>query len=262
MKQLLFCTTLVFSSISYSDLLLTAPPFLEYRHHKSTIEPVTQFLGGLLDSNVAFSSHESWLAYSKDLREDVAEITLSEPHIAAWMAQPRGLDHEILAVASDPLQSLLIVPPDSEETVSSLSRKKICTFPSPSLDAVNVYKLFNNPVFQPQVIEVKGSFQEVLNKLDTKVCDAAVLNEALIPNGKYEVAHRFPPSPGAVFTVSFRQTDDVRSKLKEQLTNPANLELLQSYYLLVFGYRPSSFVVTTFDDLDGQQELLDNVWGW
>ena len=144
---------------------------------------------------------------------------------------------------------------------------KICALASPNLGTVTVYNMFNNPVFQPQIYEVKGGFKKVYQGLIDGDCRAAVLRDNMYYNltreekAQVKVVARSKPVPEQTITIS----DRLASKKKfitDKMISSSGLAASKNL-LHRFGRDAKQFETTNEDDYKDLDSLLTGVvWGW
>ncbi|KPJ96360.1 MAG: hypothetical protein AMJ53_00875 [Gammaproteobacteria bacterium SG8_11] len=266
----LFCVLLnilFITSIANADYILTAPPRENGELGKETYEPLANYLSQLLGDKVVYQQPNGWFDYTQKMRDGRYDIIFDGPHFAAWRV--KHLQHIPIAVLPGTLDFVLIAKANDQEITKTkdLNGKKICGMLSPNLGTSLVYELFENPVLQPVIEEVRGGMQEVYNSFKNGHCRAAILR-----NDNYE---NLPAAEQASVKVIAKtkslpnQTITVSKRLEKNAQQIADFMVSQEGALAAQGllsrYSKSApyFETTSSDRYKGIEDLLEGVvWGW
>lgn len=267
MHKLLYTILMVgFISSGQAEVLISSPP-LSREHSVKHFQQLATSLKDVLGLEVSYVQQKDWLEYSKHLRSDLYDLVVSEAHVAAWLqltGGQGGADHEVLAGMQGDHDVALVAPADSNiDSINGFVNQRVCVKPSPSIDSVRFYELFPNPIYQPFVYEINGSYSELLARLNKKRCKGAVVSYAAYAAATdLKLIKRFDPVPNVALTASPRLTAAVRQSIKQFLLNPENTEIIRSAMQPFVSDTEASMVVRERRDYQGKDKLLRNVWGW
>jgi len=172
--SVLLASTLATFRASHAELILTAPPRETAEVGKKTYGPLAEYLSTLLGEKVTYVHPYSWLEYQRDVRKDVYDIVFDGPHFVSWRME--HLKHDVLVKLPGTLEFVIVANKDDSEVakMDDLIGKYICSFPPPNLAALIIINQFPNPVRQPEIWGVSGSFKNVYQALQDQKCSAAV----------------------------------------------------------------------------------------
>lgn len=266
-KILLFVITAALSSNAFSDIIVTAPPISTKINMERSFRPLIRSMSKALDERISYQHPDNWLVYSHDIRAETSEIMLSEAHILALsllFQNSGGMSHVPLTTMAGEKQLYLISDPQLINKPRQLAFKNICVKPSPSIDSVQLYRLFSNPVSQPNIVEIRGSYADIQAAMQKGRCIAMVSNS--VPSTdmlNQHVVHSFPAIPQIGWTMSSKLPPNTKDKLREFFNAEENQVLINAVFQAV-SESPTPPVATPFSaerykDLD---KLLIQVWGW
>lgn len=176
---LLFIVSVTISQQLLADYILSAPPRESASRGKEIYGPIANKLSKLLGENVVYEQASSWAAYATNMRKGRYDIVFDGPHFNGW--RQRHLKHTPIVSLPGELSFLIITKKEHTtiKTPRDLIGKSICGFPSPHLGTDLVYAMFNNPVLQPIIYEVKGGQKQAYEAFKQGKCQATIFRESL-----------------------------------------------------------------------------------
>lgn len=252
---------------AYAEFVFSAPPRETPEEGQKTYGPLAEYLTELLGEEVRYEHPGNWAKYAVDMRDGKYDIAFDAPHFGAWRIN--NIKHTPVAKLPGKLAFVVIVKRDEVKLNSmiDLLSVKICALASPNLGTVTVYNMFDNPVYQPQLFEVKGGFKGVYQALIDGQCRAAVIRDNLYFNlsqqekDALKVIKRSKPIPDQTLTISHR----LSSKKKMIVDSLVSVQgsKAASNLLNRFGKEATSFERTELQDYRNLDQLLTGVvWGW
>ena len=262
-----FLNMLFVTNVALGDIILTAPPRENSETGKETYEPLANQLSQLLGDKVVYQQPNSWFDYTQKMRDGRYDIVFDGPHFAAWRV--KHLQHIPVAVLPGALDFVLVTKASDDEIkgAKDLNGKKICGMLSPNLGTSLVYQLFENPVLQPVIEEVRGGMAEVYNAFNNGLCRAAILrndNYEQLPHAekvKLKVVAKTKSLPNQTITISKRLERNAAQIADFMISKEGSMaaQNLLSRYSKNAPY----FETTNSGRYEGIEDLLEGVvWGW
>ena len=258
--------TFVFNTAN-AEYILTAPPRENADLGKETYQPLADYLSQLLGDKVVYQQPSGWFDYTQKMREGRYDIIFDGPHFAAWRV--KHLQHIPIVVLPGTLDFILVAKANDQEITktSDLNGKKICGMLSPNLGTSLVYELFENPVLQPVIEEVRGGMQEVYNAFDSAHCRAAILRNHYFNNlpetekAKLKIIAKTKSMPNQTITISKRLEKNAR-QIADFMVSQEGAMAAQGL-LSRYSRGAPYFEATSSDRYEGIEDLLEGVvWGW
>lgn len=250
-----------------ADLILSAPPRENPEEGKKIYGPIADYLTEVLGETVRYEHPGVWAKYSADMREGKYDIVFDAPHFGAWRI--KNIHHVPVVKLPGKMQFIIIANSADTplNTMRDLLGVKICALASPNLGTVTVYNMFDNPVFQPELYEVKGGFKKVYEGLLSGKCRAAVLRDNLYYNldekekALVKVVARSKPVPEQTITISDRLSSK-KKFITEKLISSSGVTASKNL-LHRFGRDAKQFETANEDEYKDLDNLLTGVvWGW
>lgn len=265
---LLFALGTIFITNSVNaDYIMTAPPREKPERGKAMYEPIAEYLSKILGEPVVYEQPTGWFDYSKKMREGKYDIVFDGPHFSAWRI--KNLKHVPVAVLPGKLGFVLITWADSRgvQKIRDLVGKKICALYSPNLGTGMLYKLFSNPVLQPQLYGVRGGFKKVYQAFRQGNCRAAILRDNVYnktPSAEkkqLKILVKTKPLPNQTITVSKRLRSNA-AKISRVLTSKEGA-IAADVLLSRFSKKKKYFKQARVTEYAGVEQVLEGVvWGW
>ena len=262
----LFIFMLVISSSVYAgqSILIASPPTSSVMLSAAAIQPLLDAISEETDMDVEYVQYDDWLNYTKDIRKDIYDILVSEAHVASWCLRKSqsggGLEHQVVQRAKGKRQ-IVLASNKSYEDLIELNDKNICVRPSPSLDAVQLYRAYSNPVMQPNIKEVRGSYYDLVDSLKSESCDAVVVEEAFVKGGLHTI-YKFDLVDRAALTMSKKLPLDIREKIIKALSKEISKRSLKNFIRTFSGEKVKKIVSADRFEYKDYDLLLEQVWGW
>lgn len=206
---------------SKETLRFVIQPFQSEEKTRANFQPLADYFQELTGQKVEIVTYPNFISYWAETQKTGSyDIALDAAHFIDY--RNKGKDFTVLAKQPGIISISLIVSEDNlifdaEELIG----KKIATLGPPSIAAVRVYELFNNPVRQPSIIEVDNTGQAMSMLLSGKV-DAAMIPTPLVSvqmagEGGIAVVSTSDSIPGMAISVSPTVSAEVREKLLKGL---------------------------------------------
>ncbi len=257
----------VMSTKVSAAVIFSAAPIGEQEDAIQTFAPLAKYLEEIIGEKVVYQHPANWNDYSINMRNGKYDIVFDAPHFGSWRI--KNINHTPIVRLPGKLGYVILAKKSNENlnTLRDLLGVKICALESPRLGTMTVYRLFSNPVFMPQIREVKGNFIDVYNELKSGKCEAAVLQDItyqhLIPAEKREVKviTKSAQMPQRTLTIGPKLLNKRRliaDKLMSSKGTRAAAKLLSSN-----GVHIQSFIYVKKSEYKGLESLLtDAAWGW
>ena len=210
-------TLLPIPAIAQETLRLSIMPLQSEERTREIFQPMASYIQHLTGKKVELHTYPNFISYwSETQKGDKYDVVFD----AANFIDYRNKTHDFTVIAKQPgtVSISLIVPEDSivfdsEELVG----KKISTLGPPSIAAVNIYGMYENPVRQPTVVEANNS-QHVIKMLQEGKVDAGMIPTPLVSGimaneGGINVVLTTEPVPSMGISVSPGVTSEIREIL-------------------------------------------------
>lgn len=254
-----------------AELVMTAPPRETPEAGQELYGPLADYLTELFGEEVTYRHPQGWVNYANQMRDGAYDIVFDGPHFISWRMVHVG--HTPVVRAPDTLDFYIVAKAGDEEvtSVDDLIGRKVCGLAPPNLATLSVYAALPNPVRQPILHEVKGSFVKVVNQFMEGECKAAVMrtlfheqkmNDA--ERRKVKIVYESPSMPNQGFSVSEAVTPEMRKKMVEALTTKGSEGVQAARGILNrFGGRADAFIEAKPEEFEGLNYLLEGVvYGW
>jgi len=210
-------TLLPIPALGQETLRLGIMPLQSEERTREIFQPMARYIQHLTGKKVELLTYPNFLSYwSETQKGDKYDIVFD----AANFIDYRNKTHDFTVIARQPgtISISLIVPEDSFVFDSDeLIGKKISTLGPPSLTAINIYDMYDNPVRQPSIIEANNT-QHVISMLKDGKVDAGMIPTPLVSGimaneGGINVVLTTEPVPSMGISVSPDVTSEIREKL-------------------------------------------------
>lgn len=267
-RTFVVAATLTLSTASQA-LLMTASPLEGQAAAEELYVPMAKVLSDALGFEVNFEYSRDWQNFSKQVLANSYDLILADPHIIAFATKSSngGLFMDVMTRLPGQIKLNVVVQSSSDKSsLKSLERSRICMLPSPNYSGVMIKKEFTNPVIQPAVREVKGSYNEVFEKFKKGGCDAAVIDDKsfqrLTAAGEdIKSIYQSKASPNLGLAISQRITPTDRALIVQALQDPATKEKLANIFNK-YSSGSGPFEDATNEDYQPFNILPGVVWGW
>jgi ABC-type phosphate/phosphonate transport system substrate-binding protein len=217
----IFCSLFPVSAQSQETLRFVIQPFMSEERTRASFQPLADYFQELTGKKVEIVTYPNFISYwSETQKTGKYDIALDTAHFIDY--RNKGKDFTVLAKQPGTVSISLIVSEDALVfEAEELIGKKIATLGPPSIAAVRIDEIFDNPVRQPSVIEVNNTGQAMAMLLSGKV-DAAMIPTPMVSNqmagdGGVAVVLTTDTIPGMAISVSPAVSADVREKILKGL---------------------------------------------
>ena len=247
--------------------LLTSPPREKPKEAQEMYGKLAEFLSAQMGEQVVYERPHGWIDYVNNMRAGKYDIVFDGPHFAAW--RMKHLNHIPLVKLPGTL-TFVVVGKRSDIKLNKLSdfiTGGWCGLPSPNLATMAVMAQFNNPVKQPDFIEIQD-VNNIIPALKSGRCRAAGLLDKFYKKASEEdkkdlkVIYTTPTFPDQTITVSARISAPAREKIIAALTAETGVPAAKSL-LDKFAKNATHFIRAPSPEYEGLEDLLEGViWGW
>jgi ABC-type phosphate/phosphonate transport system substrate-binding protein len=246
-------------ALAQSSLVLAIQPIQSEEKTAEAFQPMADYIQSVTGIPTSIKTYPNFISYwsttqkpgSYDLALDAAHFTDYRIVNQAFqpLAKQEGSVSFSLIVGED---SLVF---DAEELVG----KKIATLGAPSVGAVRLNEIFDNPVRQPLIIETNNSQQamEMLlaGEVDAAILPTPIVSQRMSGEGGLNVVMTTDPLPSITLSASPQVGDDVLNTLRDAFLNAeqtdAGKAMLSSTNLPAFEATESTLY-------ENQAELLED----
>jgi len=258
---------LIYTSALHAELIFSAPPREDASKGQETYGPLVNYLSYIIGERVVYEHPGGWAEYANNMRNGHYDIVFDAPHFGAWRI--KHISHEPVARLPGSLGFVVVAKKGERDIhkIKDLLSVKICALASPNLGTVTFYNLLGNPVYQPRIYEVNGSFAKVFAAFKDGKCNAAVLRDSFYYNmdprekESLVVVTASKPIPNQTITVSQRlhdKKDIIARKLVSLEGKKAAANLLKR-----FGANQDNLWSVKRDEFENLDNLLTGVvFGW
>lgn len=248
------------TALSQAPLRLVIQPIQSEQKTREIFQPLADYMEFLTGQQVELITYPNYISYwSETQKPGSYDIAFDAAHFIDF--RDKNLDFTVLAKQPGIISISLIVPEDAlifepEELIG----KKIATPGPPSIAAVRIDQLFENPIRLPTIIEGTDSGQ-IMSMLLAGEVDAAMLPTPLVSaqmaaEGGVSLVLTTDSTPGMGISVAPTVTSDVREKLVKGLIEaektPEGKKMLE-------GTKLNPFEKTTNQEYFGFSELLGEI---
>ncbi|MGD8559683.1 MAG: PhnD/SsuA/transferrin family substrate-binding protein [Gammaproteobacteria bacterium] len=255
------------SSVLAAELILTAPPRENAQKGNAMYGPIAEELSKALGQKVIYQQPKNWADYANKMRDGYYDIVFDGPHFVAW--RQKNLKHLPVVSLPGSLAFYIVTHKNNKEINNKrdLIGRKICGFPSPHLATDLVYGIFDNPVIQPDIYEVRGGQRNSFQAFKDGKCEATIFRTALYKVLPDEIRNTLKI---VAETKSLpNQTISVSQRLHKQANVIADTLLskngLMSADKLLSRYskRKKQFIRADPEKFTDAANILEGrVWGW
>jgi ABC-type phosphate/phosphonate transport system substrate-binding protein len=203
--------------LAQETLRLGIMPLQSEERTREIFQPMSRYIQHLTGQKVELITYPNFISYwSETQKGDTYDIVFD----AANFIDYRNKSHDFTVIARQPgtISISLVVPEDSfvfdpEELIG----KKISTLGPPSLTAINIYNMYDNPTRQPTIVEADNTQHVVAmmreGSVDAGMIPTPMVSAIMAAEGGINVVTTTEPVPGMGISVSPNVTSDIREKL-------------------------------------------------
>lgn len=256
----LFLALLPKIALSQEPLRLVIQPIQSEQKTREIFQPLADYMTHLTGQQVELITYPNYISYwSETQKPDSYDIAFDAAHFIDY--RDKNMDFTVLAKQPGIISISLIVPEDDlifdpEELIG----KKIATPGPPSVAAVRIDELFDNPVRLPTVIEGTDS-GHIMSMLLAGEVDAAMLPTPLVSSqmagdGGISLVLTTDSIPSMAISVSPNVSAEHREKLVKGLIEA---EKTPEGKMMLDGTKLNPFEKTSNQEYYGFSELLGEI---
>jgi len=256
----LLLTILPATANSQTALRLVIQPFQSEERTREIFQPLADYMQSLTGQEVEVVTYPNFISYwTETQKPDSYDISFDTAHFIDYRNKNR--DFTVLVKQPGSVSISLIV---SEEAMvfeaDELIGKKIATLGPPSIAAVRIDELFENPVRQPSVIEGNNS-AKVMSLLLNGEVDAAMVPTPLVSaqmagEGGVSMVLTTDSIPGMAVSVSPKLSAEIREQLVKGLLEA---DKTAEGKKMLSATKLNPFEKTNNQEYFGFSELLDEL---
>ena len=247
--------------------LLTSPPREKPEEAQEMYGKLAAFLSTQIGEKVVYERAQGWIEYVNNMRAGKYDIVFDGPHFAAWRI--KHLNHIPLVKLPGTLTFIMIGKRSDIKLnkPSDMITGGWCGLPSPNLATMALMTQFDNPVKQPDFIEIQD-VNHIIPALKSGRCRTAGLLDKFYKKTSDEdkkdlkIIYTSPSFPDQTITVSARISASAREKITAALTTETGVPSAKAL-LDKFAKNATYFVRAPEQEYAGLEDLLEGViWGW
>jgi len=220
-KHIVALTYLLFSAgflhqANAEQITFVVQPVMQPQQTKDAYQPLVDYLRKETGMNINLVTEKNFLTYWLKMKKGKYDLVLDAAHFTDYRA--KELSYSVLAKIPDTVTFSLITHKnnlviDPEELVA----KRLTTLPPPSMGAINLLRLFNNPTRQPVIRNAKSSQEAIAAVQNGKSYAAFVPTPTLQNQADINVITTTKPLPHMAFSASSKLTAQQQAKVKQAL---------------------------------------------
>ena len=255
---LLVWSSMVVMSAHAATFRLGVPPFLESKQLQEVYQPLAKFLSEVSGEDIQLALSPNFPAYWQRLNTNKFDLVMDAAHLVDYRLE--FLNHTLLVKAEGILSFSLVTAPnklvlDPEE----LTGKAVAMLPLPNMGAVQLDKLFPNPVRYPSIIEVATANEAVAMLRSGKAVGAYIPTPMAGANPDLNTVLTTEAFPNAGLTARDTVPVDVQNKIRDALVNATANERGRK---LLEDVRISAFELANKNTYKGYNVWLRDMWGY
>ena len=248
------------TALSQEPLRLVIQPIQSEQKTREIFQPLADYMQHITEQPVTLVTYPNYISYwSETQKPNSYDIAFDAAHFIDY--RDKNMDFTVLAKQPGIISISLIVPEDDlvfdpEELIG----KKIATPGPPSIAAVRIDELFENPVRLPTIIEGTDS-GHIMSLLLAGEVDAAMLPTPLVSaqmagDGGISLVLTTDSTPGMAISVSPNVSAEIREKLAKCLIEA---EKTPEWKKMIDGTKLNPFEKTSNQEYFGFSELLGEI---
>jgi len=256
----LFMVMLPKTALSQEPLRLVIQPIQSEQRTREIFQPLADYMTHLTGQQVDLITYPNYISYwSETQKPGSYDIAFDAAHFIDY--RDKNMDFTVLAKQPGIISISLIVPEDSlvfdpEELIG----KKIATPGPPSIAAVRIDELFDNPVRLPTVIEGtdSGHIMSMLlaGKVDAAMLPTPLVSSQMAGDGGISLVLTTDSIPSMGISVSPNVSAEIREKLTKGLIEAENTPEGKK---MLDGTSLNPFEKTSNQEYFGFSELLGEI---
>jgi len=254
----MFGTLFSTPALSQEPLRMVIQPFQTEEKTREVYQPLVDYLQSVSGQKIDLVTYPNFISYwSTTQKADSYDIAFDAAHFVDY--RNKNKDFTVLVRQPGLISISLIVPEDSlvfdaEELVG----KKIATLGPPSIAAVRINEMFDNPTRQPAIIEGDNSStvmaQLVNGEVDAAMLPTPIVSARMSGEGGISMVTTTDTIPGLAISVAPSVSANVRASIEKGLLEADKTaegkKMLEKTKL-------NPFEKASNEDFQGYSELLD-----
>jgi ABC-type phosphate/phosphonate transport system substrate-binding protein len=242
-----------------TTLRLAIQPIQSEQRTKEAFQPMADYIHAVTGTPCEITTFPNFISYwSTTQKPGSYDLVLDAAHFTDY----RIVNQDFTPIVKQPgeVSFSLIVGEDSlvfdaEELVG----KKIATLGAPSIGAVRLGEIFDNPVRQPLIIEVDNSTSAldmlIAGEVDAAMLPTPIVSQRMSGEGGVNVVMTTESMPSVALSVSPDVPEELRNKLQEVFLNADKTEAGRA---MLSAVNLPSFEKAGFDIYENMGELLED----
>lgn len=241
------------------DLSLSIQPILPKSQIIQAYQPLAEYLSATTGHKIKIKAHNNFLTYWANIRRSKdMDLVLDAAHFTDYRVQK--MNYVVLAKLPDTV-SFSIVTHEDELIfdVEELVLKKVATMVSPSVGAIRLLSLFNNPMHQPRIVYALNS-NDAAQRVQDGEAYAAIIPTALVSSYQgLNTVITTESLPHMAFSASPDVPPETRAAIKQALVSAKDTPAGQA---MLGKINFPSFEDSSDDVYKGYASLLRHVLGY
>lgn len=251
-----------------ADLTFSAPPREDNSDAKLVYGLLADQLSKVLGVPVHYQQPDNWNDYATNMRTGQYDIVFDGPHFVAWRI--KHIDHRPVVRLPGFLQFIVIAKKSDTDLkgMHNLLGNGLCGLASPNLGTLAAFNLYNNPIVQPEIQNINGGPEQLMEAFLNGKCRAVVIPDLAYQKlgaSKKEGIKILATSrkmPNQTISVTGKIDPEKRDKIEKFLLSKAGL-LAATPLLQRFSKNDQRLIPAPKNEYEGLEELLEGVvYGW
>jgi ABC-type phosphate/phosphonate transport system substrate-binding protein len=245
------------------ELVMSAAPRENTIQSQDIYEPLAQYLSRVTGKTVVYRDPGNWLTYQMEMRNNTYDLTFDSPAFIGWRMEHLG--HVPLVKLPGKLSIVAFARADNSKvkTVKDLAGRRLCGFAPPNFATLTVQFEFDNPVRQPQLVEIKG-FRAAYDMVAEGKCDGGILQAKLFEefnrqNQRMKILFKSTPVPNQGFSAGPRIDAAMRARIVEALLSEEGRRATSA---IRDTFKGQEFEAAKAGEYEGLGVYLSGTWGF
>jgi ABC-type phosphate/phosphonate transport system substrate-binding protein len=245
------------------ELIMSAAPRENTIQSQDIYEPLAQYLSRVTGKTVVYRDPGNWLTYQLEMRNNVYDLTFDSPAFIGWRME--NLGHVPLVKLPGKLSIVAFARANNSKvkTLKDLAGRRLCGFAPPNFATLTVQFEFDNPVRQPQLVEIKG-FRAAYDMVAEGKCDGGVLQAKLYEDYDRQahlmkVLFKSTPVPNQGFSAGPRIDATMRARIVEALMSEEGRRATSA---IRDTFKGQEFEPAKAQEYEGLGVYLSSTWGF
>lgn len=245
------------------EIVLSAAPRESAARSQEIYEPLAQYLSQATGKTVVYRNPKNWLTYQMEMRSNAYDLVFDGPAFIGWRMEKQS--HVPLVKIPGKMSFVAVARADNKQVKSlkDLAGRPLCGFAPPNLATLTIQFEFDNPVRQPQLIEVKG-FRAAYDMVLEGKCAGGVLQAKLYEEfdreaKRMKVLFKSTPVPNQGFSAGPRIDAATRTRIVQALLSD---EGKRATATMREDFKGQDFEPAKAEEYEGLGVFLSGTWGF